>query len=291
MTAGRLVRVAAVLGLAGAPSAARAAHPAVLNQALTLQELEALEAYALVLANRDRAAHRLPPLAADPLVTAAARQHSDEMRDRKYFSHESPEPRFRTWVLRLGRAGVTDTTSGENIGTYGSNHRGATLEKFVAQLQDNLMHSPKHRANLLNPSFNTAGIGLAIGEAASASSPAVPLPSMWITQNFVGRRLRLDTAAARLEAGRLTVTLAGRLPGRGPLRLFIHPYSGEETSEAVAVAGGRFSHTLALPAGSGRARLDLGVGGAKGRFEIANRIAVDTNAAAPEAVGPWLEDE
>lgn len=282
----------ALLLLAAAPSAgARARHPVVLNQTLTLRELETLEAYALALANRNRAAHRLPPLAADPLITAAARQHSDEMRDRRYFSHESPEPRFRTWVLRLARAGVTDATSGENIATYGSNHRGATLEQFVERLEDDLMHSPKHRANLLNPKFNTAGIGLAIGESSAASSPAVPLPTMWITQDFAGRRLRLDGAVARASTGSLAVTLSGALLVRGALRVFVHPAAGSDTSEAVTVTGGRFSHTVRLAAAGGRVRLDLGVGSGRESFEIANRLAVDTNARPEEAVTPWLEDE
>jgi len=279
-----------------APGAALGArpHPAALDARLPDEELRALERLAVALANRDRAAHGLAPLAADPLLTEAARQHSDEMRDRGYFSHESPVSRYRTWVLRIARAGVTDATSGENIGTYGSNHHGATFEAFVATLQDNLMHSPPHRANLLNPGFNTVGIGLSIGESASASSPAVPLPAMWITQDFTGRRLRLDGAFARLVPAGLAVTLTGALAGSGAriVRVFLHPAAGEETSQPVALAAGRFTHTLVLPPGTGRVRIDLGVGArAGGRYEIANRLGVDTGARPEEAVGPWLEDE
>ncbi len=288
----RALACALALLLPAVAHPASGTHPARLEARLTERELLALEAHALALANRDRAAHGLAPLAADPLATVAARRHSEEMRDKRYFSHESPEPAYRTWVLRLARAGVTEATSGENIGTYGSNHRGATFEGFVAQLEDNLMHSPKHRANLLNPAFNAAGIGLAIGESAAAGSPAVPLPSMWITQDFVGRRVRLDAPAARLTPRGLAVTLRGSLVARGTLRLFLHPEGGEESSEPVVVTRGRFAHTVTLRPGGARVRLDLGIGDAAGgRFEIANHLLVDPSEPPATAVGPCLEDE
>lgn len=286
--------LALLLGLWTSGATGRGTHPAVLDANLPEDDLQALERYAVALANKDRAAHGLAPLAADPLLTEAARRHSDDMRDHGYFSHEAPDPRYRTWVLRIARSGVTDATSGENIGTFGSNHHGATFEAFVATLEDNLMHSPPHRANLLNPGFNTVGIGLSIGESSAASSPAVPLPSMWITQDFTGRRLRLDEAVAHLVPAGLAVTLNGVLTGSGAgiVRLFLHPSGGEETSQPVAVSAGRFSHTVVLRPGTGMVRLDLGVGArAGGRFEIANRLGVDTGARPEEAVGPWVEDE
>jgi uncharacterized protein YkwD len=103
----------------------------------------------LELANRERAKAGLPPLRKDEGLTQAAREHGAAMAAKKKLSHQlSGEPNL---VHRL--AANTNTRldqAGENVAFAGS----------VDQAQDNLMHSPRHRANLLNSNYNVAGFSV-----------------------------------------------------------------------------------------------------------------------------------
>jgi uncharacterized protein YkwD len=103
----------------------------------------------LELANRDRAKAGLPPLQKDEGLTQAAREHGAAMAAQKKLSHQfSGEPNL---VHRLAANTKTrlDQT-GENVAFAGS----------VDQAQDSLMHSPPHRANLLNANYNVAGFSV-----------------------------------------------------------------------------------------------------------------------------------
>ncbi len=103
----------------------------------------------LELANRERAKAGLPPLQKDEGLTQAAREHGAAMAAQKKLSHQfSGEPNL---VHRLAANTKTllDQT-GENVAFAGS----------VDQAQDSLMHSPPHRANLLNSNYNVAGFSV-----------------------------------------------------------------------------------------------------------------------------------
>jgi uncharacterized protein YkwD len=103
----------------------------------------------LELANRDRAKAGLPPLRKDEGLTQAARAHGAAMAAQKKLSHQfSGEPNL---VHRLAANTKTRLDqAGENVAFAGS----------VDQAQDNLMHSPPHRANLLNANYNVAGFSV-----------------------------------------------------------------------------------------------------------------------------------
>jgi uncharacterized protein YkwD len=103
----------------------------------------------LEMANRERAKAGLPPLQKDEGLTQAAREHGAAMAAQKKLSHQlSGEPNL---VHRLAASTKTRLDqAGENVAFAGS----------VDQAQDSLMHSPPHRANLLNPGYNVAGFSV-----------------------------------------------------------------------------------------------------------------------------------
>src|SRR5579859_2310547 len=104
------------------------------------------ELYALV--NEERKSRDLPLFAIDDHLTAAARKHTREMTREGRLSHQFPdEPDLKT---RLAQAGGRFDAAAENVAESGS----------VQDAHVELMHSPGHRANLLNPAYNAIGIGI-----------------------------------------------------------------------------------------------------------------------------------
>lgn len=122
----------------------------------------AMELAELAITNREREAAGRPPLRCDPGLTRAARLHSQDMCDRRYFSHTSLDG--RTMTDRIDAQGVRWSRAGENIA------RGQTTAEAVHAAW---MGSTGHRANILDGRFGRIGIGY-------ESCGGVPL---W-TQNF-----------------------------------------------------------------------------------------------------------
>jgi uncharacterized protein YkwD len=119
---------------------------------LTPDDLARTEAEVVALTNRERAAAGLPPLAADPLLTRAARAHSADMVARDFYSHTAPDG-SRPWD-RATAAGAARRSIGENI---------ACGQRSPAEVVTGWMNSPGHRANILKPDFTHIGIGFAGG--------------------------------------------------------------------------------------------------------------------------------
>lgn len=112
---------------------------------------EDLESKMLDLVNEERTKRGLCALKMDPQLTMVARAHSQDMFQRGYFSHYTPE---RTDPFdRMKAAGVHFLAAGENLAL------GQTLEIC----HTGLMNSPGHRANILNKSFGRVGIGILDG--------------------------------------------------------------------------------------------------------------------------------
>jgi len=110
-----------------------------------------LENKMLQLVNEERAKKGIAPLQMDAALTTAAREHSKDMFERGYFSHVTPEGKdpFR----RMHDDGIQFITAGENL----------ALAQTLYIAHNGLMHSPGHRANILNPAFHKVGIGILDG--------------------------------------------------------------------------------------------------------------------------------
>jgi uncharacterized protein YkwD len=110
-----------------------------------------LEARMLELVNGERVAAGLRPLAADPELAQVAEQHSADMFERGYFAHVTPEGRDP--FARMREANVRFLTAGENL----------ALAPTLQIAHNGLMHSPGHRANILQKDFGRVGIGIMDG--------------------------------------------------------------------------------------------------------------------------------
>jgi uncharacterized protein YkwD len=128
--------------------AAQAHKQAAVSQSSPYYDVAA-ERRLLELANRDRMKAGLAPLQKDEGLTRAAREHAAAMAAQQKLSHQlAGEPSL---VHRLAANSKTHLDqTGENVAFAGS----------VDQAQDNLMHSPPHRANLLNAGYNVAGFSV-----------------------------------------------------------------------------------------------------------------------------------
>ncbi|MBR4211948.1 MAG: hypothetical protein IKR84_06145 [Oscillibacter sp.] len=115
------------------------------------ESVEGMSAYELEvvrLVNAERARYGLPALAADAELSRVARYKSRDMREKGYFSHESPT--YGTPFQMMKSFGITYRAAGENI-AYGY----ATPAKVVAAW----MNSDGHRANILSASYTRLGVG------------------------------------------------------------------------------------------------------------------------------------
>ncbi len=119
----------------------------------------------LKLINAEREKHNLAPLKMNEKLRQAAREHSAEMVQLKYFSHDSPKG--STPFDRIKATGLTAVTAGENI----------AYAPTVAKAHDGLMKSKGHRENILRSSFTEIGIGIL---------DAGKMGKM-VTQNFIGK--------------------------------------------------------------------------------------------------------
>ena len=147
-----------VLVPAAAPTTASAgcknrdAHPSEVSRAK-------IKRATLCLLNKRRAAHGRRDLRHNRRLARAARGHALDMVRRDYYSHTAPGG--VSFVDRIMRADYVDPgegwTLGENL-AWGS-YRLATPWSIV----HSWMHSPGHRANILNPRFREIGIGVAVG--------------------------------------------------------------------------------------------------------------------------------
>lgn len=109
------------------------------------------EAEMLDMVNAERAKEGLKPLKPDPEMTRVARAHSQDMFVRGYFAHVNPDGKDP--FDRMRDHNVRFMTAGENL----------ALAQTVRIAHNNLMNSPGHRANIMNPSFGRLGIGIMDG--------------------------------------------------------------------------------------------------------------------------------
>ena len=99
-------------------------------------------------ANRERTARGLAPLAWNAALAEAARQHALLLARQNALSHQFP-----------GEAGLADRAArgGARFSTIAEN---VALGPSAESLHQQWMKSPPHRANLLDPQLNSAGIAV-----------------------------------------------------------------------------------------------------------------------------------
>lgn len=142
-----------------------AVHSAPVRAALTLPaEASATEEEAFVaLINAERSQRGLSILAVNPMLTATARAHSEEMCNLDYFDHHSPTPglaspmdRYLASAKQLGQSQPEYLLVGENI-FYCSVFNDIYNVDYAHRA---FMASPGHRANILEPRFLKVGLGI-----------------------------------------------------------------------------------------------------------------------------------
>jgi len=153
-----LATLAVVGALVAAPASASAGcHHKYANPADVSQKT--VKRTTLCLLNHQRKRHGRRALEANRKLARAARKHARDMVERKYFSHTSLGG--ATFVDRIMRQDYVNPgegwTLGENL-AWGS-YQLATPKAIVKSW----MHSPGHRANILNGDFHEIGIGVVLG--------------------------------------------------------------------------------------------------------------------------------
>jgi uncharacterized protein YkwD len=123
--------------------------------------LNAAEKGMLDLHNQTRTERGLGPLCLSPILTRLARARSEDMLERDYFSHYTPEgTTVMNQIERLGYDGPDGYyLAGENLARGGDGTDTDTPEYMF----DGLMHSPGHRENILREEFTEVGIGARSG--------------------------------------------------------------------------------------------------------------------------------
>ena len=103
--------------------------------------------------NVNRAKENLSSLKVSPILNEAAQLKANDMADKGYFSHTSPEG-ITPWYW-FNEAGYSFYYAGENLAV-----------NFVdsKDVVNAWMNSPSHRANMVNYNFTEIGIGIAKGQ-------------------------------------------------------------------------------------------------------------------------------
>jgi len=125
-----------------------ATKPAQSTPSTTTSDVNAFEQEVVKLTNAERTKAGLAPFKTDDKLMAAAREKSQDMQSKNYFSHTSPT--FGSPFDRMKALGITYKSAGENI---------AQGQRTPQEVVQGWMNSPGHRANILNEKFTHIGVG------------------------------------------------------------------------------------------------------------------------------------
>src|SRR4029077_5211747 len=115
---------------------------------LFAQQPSAEEQFFFDSANRERIAQQLPPLKWNNALAEAARRHALRMAKEDNLSHQLPGE--SPLAQRAGQAGARFSEIGENI----------EVGQWLESIHTGWMHSPGHRANILDAHFTALGVGV-----------------------------------------------------------------------------------------------------------------------------------
>jgi uncharacterized protein YkwD len=119
-----------------------------------------IEQVVLSLTNDVRIGRRLAPLGRSDALAAIARRHSQDMLNRGYFDHCTPEGLHSS--DRIARAGLTFDATGENI--YMIKDPTAGPAGVASAMVKGWMNSRGHRANILTRDYRVVGVGVAAAQ-------------------------------------------------------------------------------------------------------------------------------
>lgn len=117
-----------------------------------LNATKSIEQQVINLTNQERAKNGLKPLIADWELSRVARYKSMDMRDKNYFSHDSPT--YGSPFTMMKNFGIHYRSAGENI---------AAGQPTPQEVVRAWMNSPGHRQNILSSSYTHIGVGYAKG--------------------------------------------------------------------------------------------------------------------------------
>ncbi|OAA86904.1 SafA/ExsA family spore coat assembly protein [Clostridium ljungdahlii] len=135
------------------------ANPQIANPAMIIPgqkisipniDVKTMENQVVQLVNQARVNSGLQPFTANWELSRVARYKSQDMANKGYFDHTSPT--YGSPFTMMQNFGIKFTAAGENI---------AMGQRTAQDVMNSWMNSPGHRANILNPSFNQIGVGLA----------------------------------------------------------------------------------------------------------------------------------
>lgn len=104
------------------------------------------------LVNRTRKEQGLQPLEVNQSLREIARIKGDDMIENNYFEHQSPN--YGSPFEMMKQKGIKYSLAGENLA------EARTVEKAF----EDLMESPKHKENILEPKYDEIGIGIVESE-------------------------------------------------------------------------------------------------------------------------------
>jgi len=132
----------------------------------TMDSIRALENEVVRLVNVQRSRNGLGPLVANAELSRVARIKSQDMINKRYFSHYSPT--YGSPFQMMQAFGIRFYSAGENI---------AMGQRTPSEVMNSWMNSAGHKANILNVNFKEIGVG-----AARDSSGSLYWTQMFITR-------------------------------------------------------------------------------------------------------------
>lgn len=114
--------------------------------------IKSVEQQVIDLTNQERAKQGLSPLKANWQLSRVARYKSRDMRDKNYFSHQSPT--YGSPFEMMRSFNISYRRAAENI---------AAGQRTPEEVVNGWMNSAGHRKNILDPNLTQIGVGYAKG--------------------------------------------------------------------------------------------------------------------------------
>jgi hypothetical protein len=201
------------------------------------------------------------PLAMNEALLGTARTHSQDMIDRDYFAHDTPEGLDP--FERMNNAGYNFSTAGENIADVTSSNpitNEGTIFLHQILFVDTNFPGRGHRVNILNGNFQEIGVGQVTGDFSGSNA------SM-LTEDFgVRGNQQFLTGVSYADADHDSFYSIGE--GRGSMSVV-----DGNLSTNTGAAGG-----YSLAVGTGLQTVTFSNGGLASQISVAVAIAAHTNA-------------